>query len=176
MSSPKERSFIRRLNIQTNEERPKSLISYESTQTPITPGLKTVPPVLMRSARNSVVDRHQAGDFSSNRRASLGPLEDLVQCPICLDRLNTPKMLNCQHTFCLNCLETEFGGGRKMKIICPTCKANYELTENFDFQKLPSNLYINSLLKVLKKSNDGVMTPTSVGQVIYNSFYCDNKY
>lgn len=168
MSSPKERSFIKRLNIQSNEERPKSLISYETTQTPITPGLKTVPPVLMRTARNSVVV--QQGDFNSgqstNRRASLGPLEDLVQCPICLDRLNSPKMLNCQHTFCLNCLETEFGGGRKNKIICPTCKTNYELTDNFDFQKLPSNLYINSLLKVLKKSNDGGMTP-GVGQVIY---------
>lgn len=70
MSSPKERSFIRRLNIQTNEERPKSLISYETTQTPLTPGLKTVPPVLMRTARNSVVVQ---GDFNGgqtpNRRS-----------------------------------------------------------------------------------------------------------
>lgn len=67
MSSPKERSFIRRLNIQPNEERPKSLISYETTQTPVTPGLKTVPPVLMRSARHSVVVQ---GDLNSGQNSN----------------------------------------------------------------------------------------------------------
>lgn len=44
------------------------------------------------------------------RRGSLNPLEDLVQCALCMDKLTDPKMLPCQHTFCLNCLQTLVGG------------------------------------------------------------------
>ena len=31
--------------------------------------------------------------------------DDLLQCPICLDILHDPKVLDCQHTFCANCLK-----------------------------------------------------------------------
>ena len=30
--------------------------------------------------------------------------EELVTCPICCDRLKSPRMLPCQHTLCFNCL------------------------------------------------------------------------
>ena len=33
-------------------------------------------------------------------------IEELLRCPICLDRFRTPKLLPCQHTFCESpCLE-----------------------------------------------------------------------
>lgn len=32
-------------------------------------------------------------------------IDDLLQCPICLDILHDPKVLDCQHTFCSNCLK-----------------------------------------------------------------------
>jgi hypothetical protein len=35
-------------------------------------------------------------------------LENLLQCAICLDRFRTPKVLSCQHTFCLICLQGYF--------------------------------------------------------------------
>ena len=38
----------------------------------------------------------------------LDNLEDLLQCVICLDRFQIPKVLTCQHTFCLRCLESNF--------------------------------------------------------------------
>jgi hypothetical protein len=31
--------------------------------------------------------------------------EDLLQCPICMDRLENPKDLLCNHTFCKSCLD-----------------------------------------------------------------------
>lgn len=36
--------------------------------------------------------------------ASAQDIDDLLQCPICLDILQDPKVLDCQHTFCADCL------------------------------------------------------------------------
>lgn len=32
-------------------------------------------------------------------------IDDLLQCPICLEIFYEPKVLDCQHTFCANCLK-----------------------------------------------------------------------
>ncbi|CAF1529578.1 unnamed protein product, partial [Adineta steineri] len=32
-------------------------------------------------------------------------IDDLLQCPICLEVFYDPKVLDCQHTFCNNCLK-----------------------------------------------------------------------
>lgn len=32
-------------------------------------------------------------------------IDDLLQCPICLEIFDQPKVLDCQHTFCSNCLK-----------------------------------------------------------------------
>lgn len=32
-------------------------------------------------------------------------LNDLLECSVCLDRLEDSKVLACQHTFCTQCLE-----------------------------------------------------------------------
>lgn len=37
--------------------------------------------------------------------ATASNFDDLLQCPICLDILHDPKVLDCQHTFCANCLK-----------------------------------------------------------------------
>jgi hypothetical protein len=37
--------------------------------------------------------------------ATASNIDDLLQCPICLDVLQDPKVLDCQHTFCANCLK-----------------------------------------------------------------------
>lgn len=44
-------------------------------------------------------------DFSMSNVYRIENLEDLLQCSICLDRYQTPKVLSCQHTFCLRCLQ-----------------------------------------------------------------------
>src|SRR5277367_747291 len=52
-------------------------------------------------------------------------LSDILECMICLDEIRRPKMLPCQHSFCLNCLKEvyrEKGGPKFGKIICPICK------------------------------------------------------
>lgn len=167
---PRRRSFVfsKRLNI-GNPERPQSLISYDSPApvvAPTTPvnvapaiiatgGAKAIPPVLARARAVNLNVVLPNVDSSSNlpptRRPSLGPIEDLVICAICLDRLSTPKMLSCQHTFCLSCLLSQLGV--KDSIKCPTCRSEQKVSNKSDVHNLPSNLYMDSLLQLLRDSS-----------------------
>ncbi|KAF7271593.1 hypothetical protein GWI33_015545 [Rhynchophorus ferrugineus] len=109
----------------------------------------------------------------------LTALGELVQCGICLEKLSNPRMLPCQHTFCLNCLKTQvtvqnlrFAGGNSLHspgdgkghnkitlysdiktMICPVCQRTIPLERGLDsLEKLPKNLYLESLLKVVEGS------------------------
>ncbi|GMR43159.1 hypothetical protein PMAYCL1PPCAC_13354 [Pristionchus mayeri] len=56
----------------------------------------------------------------------LEKIEQLLTCPICLDRYKVPKLLPCQHTFCLPCLEScAESAGRLLK--CPECRAEHSI-------------------------------------------------
>ncbi|GMT19746.1 hypothetical protein PFISCL1PPCAC_11043, partial [Pristionchus fissidentatus] len=56
----------------------------------------------------------------------LEKIEQLLTCPICLDRYKVPKLLPCQHTFCLPCLEScAESAGRLLK--CPECRAEHNI-------------------------------------------------
>lgn len=67
--------------------------------------------------------------------ASLQSLKDYVdnitKCPICRDDLNNPKLLPCQHTFCLHCLEkyTEYKHPGD-DVECPVCRAECQIPES----------------------------------------------
>lgn len=105
-------------------------------------------------------------------------LGELLQCGICLERLSSPRMLPCQHTFCLSCLKThvtarnlklEIGGkpnspnstskgspkftveSEIKSMVCPVCQRNVILEKGLDsIEQLPRNLYLQSLLKVVE--------------------------
>ena len=59
---------------------------------------------------------------------------NLLECAICLDVMETPKTLDCQHSFCIKCLasmvqsawfmEGVLSPPRRLEIsiTCPTCK------------------------------------------------------
>jgi len=40
-----------------------------------------------------------------HKMAASSQIDDLLQCPICLEIFFDPKVLDCQHTFCANCLK-----------------------------------------------------------------------
>lgn len=51
-------------------------------------------------------------------------IDELFQCPICLDILKSPKVLPCGHVFCLQCLRKEEDNQtNKFLKSCPTCRA-----------------------------------------------------
>ena len=81
-------------------------------------------------------------------------IEKLLECPICFEKNLKPKMLPCQHTFCLKCTsemteKTPIGRGKirhiTMKIQCALCRKEYDLT-NRGPVGLANNLTLVQLL------------------------------
>ena len=73
---------------------------------------------------------------------SSAKIEKLLECPICLEKNFKPKMLPCQHTFCLKCsremtFKEIIGRGRfryiVMEIKCALCRKWYDLFLNSIF-------------------------------------------
>ncbi|XP_071797928.1 uncharacterized protein [Asterias amurensis] len=54
-----------------------------------------------------------------------------IECPICLSRFNDPKILDCQHSFCLKCLQVLVDKQDQNKdfIICPVCREKTSIPE-----------------------------------------------
>ena len=66
-------------------------------------------------------------------------LNDIISCPICLEKYKHPRNLKCGHSFCTTCLHTiNFNN----EITCPLCR---EIT-SFDENNLLINLPINTTL------------------------------
>ncbi|XP_053686904.1 RING finger protein nhl-1-like [Sabethes cyaneus] len=120
---------------------------------------------LSRSAQ--LIDYESDSENAANMQKQLGPrslstggissdesmraLENLIICTICQNRLRSPKMLQCQHTFCLACLKLSLKQlDHENYIMCPTCNSMQELSSvSGDISNLPPNLYIDSVMKVL---------------------------
>lgn len=79
---------------------------------------------------------------------------DLVICGLCGWRLNIPKMLSCQHTFCLSCLKSDASkkdpSSQSTAYECTTCKTVAPVK---NFNDLPTNLHVDTLLEILHPSN-----------------------
>ncbi len=52
-------------------------------------------------------------------------LDELVLCPICLQRFVSPKTLECQHTFCSKCLKSLHA--KDQRLVCPICRRESHL-------------------------------------------------
>ena len=85
---------------------------------------------------------------------SSAKIQKLLECPICLETNFKPKMLPCQHTFCLKCsremtFKEIIGRGRfryiVMEIKCALCRKWYDLT-NRGPDGLANNLTLVQLL------------------------------
>lgn len=99
------------------------------------------------------------------RATSVEAIEELVQCGICLDKMTDPRMLACQHTFCLSCLQTHLtiksNSTRNSFIHCPLCQNEVVLERGLaSLVDLPKNFYVDSLLSLIT-SETGGSRPTS---------------
>ncbi|KAL4003681.1 NHL repeat family protein [Acanthocheilonema viteae] len=82
----------------------------------------------------------------------LEKIEQLLTCPICLDRYKQPKLLPCHHTFCLPCLDNCVDVVRRI-LKCPECRAEhpvpYEGVKNFQ-----SNYTLTGFLDIHLQATD----------------------
>ena len=88
-------------------------------------------------------------------------VDKLLECPICFEQFNQPKMLKCQHSFCLEpCLKnmaklnTRTSGhtraSAKIKIFveCAICRKKCSVD---DLNNLPDNLSLKNLIELRKQ-------------------------
>ena len=76
-------------------------------------------------------------------------LQKILECPICLDQIENPKMLPCQHSFCMSkCLENLLELKRKRKqVTCPMCRKKFPVP----IGGFPNNYVLQNLLEKQKE-------------------------
>ena len=74
-------------------------------------------------------------------------MENLINCQICLEKFENPKILSCYHTFCLKCIKQchENQKTDKSRITCPNCRKETNV-ENRQVENLTNDFKISSLL------------------------------
>ena len=83
-------------------------------------------------------------------------IKQQVNCSICLDTYNEPKIISCFHTFFCECLEKHARTSQKEgKFRCPMCQAAIDLPEGNRFDRLPNSFFHKSLLSLLAIRQSG---------------------
>merc|ERR1711992_199970 len=73
--------------------------------------------------------------------------DQLLTCCICLDRYRTPKLLPCQHSYCLDpCMEGLVDYVKK-QVKCPECRAEHRVPYN-GIQGFPTNYTLTRFLEL----------------------------
>lgn len=76
-----------------------------------------------------------------------GMLNDLLECSVCLERLDTSsKVLPCQHTFCRKCLQDIVDTNKELR--CPECRVLVECK----IEELPPNVLLMRILEGMKNA------------------------
>ncbi|XP_051171976.1 RING finger protein nhl-1-like isoform X2 [Leptopilina boulardi] len=100
------------------------------------------------SSESSIILRKKHGRSRRNR-TSLGAIEEILRCAICNERFKMPKMLPCQHTFCLSCLQQQLT--KKTSFKCSTC---FLIIKECSPENLPTNLYIENMLQIIGNNEE----------------------
>uniref|UniRef100_A0A3Q3IUT2 RING-type domain-containing protein n=1 Tax=Monopterus albus TaxID=43700 RepID=A0A3Q3IUT2_MONAL len=75
-------------------------------------------------------------------------LTALLECPLCLEQLDvSAKVLPCQHTFCLTCLQKQEAASSQL--FCPECGTFIPVRT---VEELPANLLLVQILEALQGS------------------------
>ncbi|XP_012136604.1 SH3 domain containing ring finger posh isoform X3 [Megachile rotundata] len=93
-------------------------------------------------------------------------LNDLLECSVCLERLDTSsKVLPCQHTFCKKCLEEIVNTHRELR--CPECRVLVDAKVD----DLPPNVLLMRILEGMRnaapKSTKSVAKSNSGSQRLF---------
>ncbi|XP_046748294.1 E3 ubiquitin-protein ligase SH3RF3-like isoform X2 [Diprion similis] len=82
-------------------------------------------------------------------------LNDLLECSVCLERLDTSsKVLPCQHTFCKKCLEEILSTHRELR--CPECRVLVDVK----IDDLPPNVLLMRILEGMRNATPrAIKTP-----------------
>ena len=83
-------------------------------------------------------------------KQAIKKLEDQLTCAICLDDLKNPKLLQCFHVYCKDCLlrlvvQDQQG---QLSLSCPTCRQSTVLPQATGVSGLQSAFHVHHLLEI----------------------------
>ena len=83
-------------------------------------------------------------------KLALRKLEDQLSCAICLDAFKDPKLLQCFHVYCKDCLQRLVVTGREgqLSLQCPTCRQTTLLPQATGVSGLQPAFYIHHLMEI----------------------------
>ena len=113
--------------------------------------------------------------FVMDIKTLLYNLHEELSCSVCMCTFTDPKQLPCLHSFCLHCLNgIQRTGGSRYFITCPECRREIRVPESGDFNELPTDFRVNSLLDVMAIKKCNTMGVKCGNCDIRNdqSFYC----
>ena len=86
-------------------------------------------------------------------------LLQLIECPICLNELQDPRLLSCQHIYCYKCIKDYHKKGNHGNALpCPQCREGTTLYQG-GVDNLPKFFFVNELKEVVM-AEDGVSEGT----------------
>lgn len=102
--------------------------------------------------------------------------ENLLQCSICLEYYNDPRVLPCLHSFCLPCLKSLEGSRKFQPLNCPSCRRNVHLPAA-GVSGLQKNFLLVDLMERLKldqgvNKNDSDKSRCNMCQGTQEVFLC----
>ena len=100
-------------------------------------------------------------------------LEDMVTCAICTDRLQAPKHLQCQHSFCTHCLQELMAAPANLNsnsLPCPTCRHLTDLPSK-GVDALPADFNKNILMDLLSLPAEVAPPVVCTPVLSWGSFY-----
>ncbi|XP_034950960.1 RING finger protein nhl-1 isoform X2 [Chelonus insularis] len=99
--------------------------------------------------------------------------EQLLTCAICLDRYRNPKLLPCQHSFCMEpCMDGLVDYVRR-QVKCPECRAEHRIPYQ-GVQAFPTNVTLQRFLELHIEITGELPDPTS-GQIMERCGVCSEK-
>ena len=84
----------------------------------------------------------------------------MLECPICQEQFTEPRVLPCQHTFCLYCLgKVREHQSTTESMPCPVCRATYHLS-TAGIDALPKNIFAANLIDIVRQDDVQVQAGT----------------
>merc|ERR1712203_614195 len=112
----------------------------------------------------------RAGAQSCSR---MEQFDQLLTCCICLDRYRTPKLLPCQHSYCLDpCMEGLVDYVKK-QVKCPECRAEHRIPYN-GIQGFPTNYTLQKFLE-LHSEITGELPDLNADAIMSRCAVCSEK-
>ena len=82
-------------------------------------------------------------------------LMEYLQCTLCMEDMQRSCILQCHHSFCVDCLQKYIAQATDpQKIICPICRKVTTLPDG-DLTNLPPNFFMDNLKELITNETDG---------------------